>query len=91
MQAMDAMKSQGMDPNNVMSELMGDPEIMQLFMKPHVTEALMAIQKDPSVAVQYMSDPDVSKLMTKMMAIQTKQGGGMPMPTAPGAPAAGQQ
>eukprot|EP00892_Ulva_mutabilis_P002158 jgi/Ulvmu1/11943/UM082_0022.1 len=91
-QAMDDMKSQGMDPNNIMSELMGDPEIMQIFMKPHVTEALMAIQKDPSVAVNYMSDPDVSKLMTKMMAIQTKQGGGgMPMPNMPGAPAAGQQ
>lgn len=95
------MKAQGVDPSNVMSELMSDPEIMQLFMKPHVTEALMAIQKDPSVAVNYMSDPDVSKLMTKMMAIQTKQGGGMPMPEgmpmpgagapAAGSPAGGQQ
>lgn len=96
LQAMDDMKAQGVDPSNVMSELMSDPEIMQLFMKPHVTEALMAIQKDPTVAVNYMSDPDVSKLMTKMMAIQSKQGGGMPMapggmPMPPGAPGAGGQ
>lgn len=77
-QAMEEMKAQGVDPSNYMSEMMADPEVMELFMKPHVTEALMEIQKNPQSAVNYMSDPDVSKLMSKMMSIQSKIGGPMP-------------
>ncbi|NJR43722.1 MAG: hypothetical protein HC767_14785 [Akkermansiaceae bacterium] len=81
MQAMEEMKAQGVDPTNYMSEMMADPEVMELFMKPHVTEALMEIQKNPQSAVNYMSDPDVSKLMSKMMSIQSKIG--RPMPGMP--------
>jgi hypothetical protein len=72
------MRAQGVDPSNYMSEMMADPEVMELFMKPHVTEALMEIQKNPQAAVNYMSDPDVSKLMSKMLAIQNKIGGPLP-------------
>jgi hypothetical protein len=87
---MEEMKAQGVDPSNYMSEMMADPEVMELFMKPHVTEALMEIQKNPQSAVNYMSDPDVSKLMSKMMTIQSKIGGPMPsMPPGAGMPEAG--
>jgi STI1 domain len=81
------MKAQGVDPSNYMNEMMADKEIMELFMKPHVTEALMEIQKNPQSAVNYMADPDVSKLMSKMMQIQSKVGGGVPpMGGMPGMP-----
>lgn len=77
-QAMKEMKAQGVDPSNYMSEMMADPEVMELFMKPHVSEALMEIKNNPQSAVNYMSDPDVSKLMQKMISIQSKIGGPMP-------------
>jgi STI1 domain len=69
-QAMDELRNAGMDPQAALTTMMKDPELMQLMMKPHVTSALMEIQKDPAKASEYMSDPDVGKLLMKMTQIQ---------------------
>lgn len=74
------IEEMGMDPNEMMGKLMGDPELLALMSKPNVAAALMEIQKDPQSALKHMSDPDVSAVMQKMMALNPGMGG--PPPSA---------
>lgn len=77
------IEDMGMDPNEMMGKLMGDPDLLALMTKPNVAAALMDIQKDPQSAFKYMSDPDVNAVMQKMMALNPGMMAGGPPPPAP--------
>ena len=69
------MRSQGMDPQEMMRKLMADPEMMQLMMKPKVMQALQDLQTDPNSVAKHMSDPDVSAMFNKLLALQLGSSG----------------
>jgi hypothetical protein len=72
LQAVNMMQAQGIDPDETLALLMKDPELLQLMSKPHVTQAMVEMQKDPSKVQQYLTDPDVSKVVFKMTQIQAQ-------------------
>lgn len=72
LQAINMMQAQGIDPDETMALLMKDPELLQLMSKPHVTQAMIQMQNDPSKVQQYLADPDVSKVVFKMTQIQAQ-------------------
>lgn len=45
---------------------MADPELFQLLNKPNVMSAVMDLQQNPDKVSQYMSDPEVMKVLMKM-------------------------
>merc|ERR1719282_782928 len=64
----------GMDPA-FLQGLMSDPEIMAAFSDPKMAGILQEIMSDPSAISKYQNDPNVMKLMQKVMK---SFGGGMP-------------
>lgn len=59
-----------MDPNKMLGELMKDPEMIALIGKPHVMSAIQELQTNPDSVGKHMADPDVAKVMQKLMSIQ---------------------
>eukprot|EP00490_Sorites_sp_Unknown_P011898 CAMPEP_0114659720 /NCGR_PEP_ID=MMETSP0191-20121206/18398_1 /TAXON_ID=126664 /ORGANISM="Sorites sp." /LENGTH=70 /DNA_ID=CAMNT_0001885761 /DNA_START=45 /DNA_END=257 /DNA_ORIENTATION=+ len=65
-----------MNPNmmqKIQEILMSDPEIRQLMSKPDVMQKFMAMQQSGNIQ-QYMNDPDIQKIISK---IQSSGLGGM--------------
>ena len=96
LQAFQAAEAAGVDPQKLMAELSKDPEVMELMSKPNVLQGIMKMQNEPEKAIECMADPDVAKVVSKMTAIQQKQGfnavapqgGAGGAPPAPGTPPA---
>mmetsp|Transcript_2141 Transcript_2141/g.5725 ORF Transcript_2141/g.5725 Transcript_2141/m.5725 type:complete len:529 (+) Transcript_2141:9-1595(+) len=62
----------GMPPG--MEGLMNDPELMAAMSNPKVMAAMTSAMSNPASLMQYMSDPEVGPVLTKLMG---KMGGGM--------------
>jgi len=60
-------------PPGGMGGLFEDPEIQELLQDPEVIEAMAAMQQNPASLMQYMNNPKVKKVLSKL---QGKFGGG---------------
>jgi len=56
----------GMKPDEFVSKIWSDPDLMQGMSNPKVQAALADIQANPANAFKHMSDPDVSKVIMRM-------------------------
>jgi hypothetical protein len=57
----------GIDPKQVDSKVMGDPELMSLMMKPSVAKAMQQLEQDPGKAEALMrDDADVKVVFEKL-------------------------
>jgi len=56
----------GLNPQEMMSQMMADPEMVGLMMKPEVQAALMDVSQNPANTMKYAENADVMKVMEKM-------------------------
>mmetsp|Transcript_35476 Transcript_35476/g.67980 ORF Transcript_35476/g.67980 Transcript_35476/m.67980 type:complete len:384 (-) Transcript_35476:358-1509(-) len=77
MSGMGGMPGMGGLPPELMAKLMGDPELQAAMMNPKVMAAMQECMSDPSKIMQYQSDPDIQKVIMKLMGMGLGGMGGM--------------
>jgi hypothetical protein len=69
----------GMDPSDMVSKIMQDPELATLMTKPNVLAAIAECSKDPMAIMKYSSDQEIMTVFEKMSTLFPQAaGGGMP-------------
>ena len=67
----------GMDPSEMVSKIMADPELAQLMTKPSVLSAIAECSKDPMALAKYTGDKEVMLVFEKMSSMFPGAAGGM--------------
>lgn len=63
----------GLNPQDVISKVMANPELAAGFSNPKVQAAIMDISQNPMNIVKYQGDPEVMKVLEKVTEIFSPQ------------------
>ena len=70
----------GMKPEDVLTQIMQDPELASAFQNPKVQAAVMDCSANPMNITKYQNDPEVMKTFEKLASLFPQAGGGAPPP-----------
>lgn len=70
----------------IVQKIMSDPELASAFQNPKIQQAVMELSSNPMAMPKYQNDPEVMKVLNKMMEVFPQAGAGMGMPGQPGMP-----
>ncbi len=70
----------GMKPEDVLTQIMQDPELAGAFQNPKVQAAVMDCSANPMNITKYQNDPEVMKTFEKLASLFPQAGGGAPPP-----------
>jgi hypothetical protein len=70
----------GMKPEDVLTQIMQDPELASAFQNPKVQAAVMDCAANPMNITKYQNDPEVMKTFEKLASLFPQAGGGAPPP-----------
>ncbi|KAK3247644.1 Protein TIC 40, chloroplastic [Cymbomonas tetramitiformis] len=76
----------GMEPQDVMQKIMGDPQVASAFQNPRIQAAIMDVSQNPNNMYKYTGDQEVMDLLFKINNMFPNAGGppGYPPPGQPG-------
>ena len=60
---------------DAMAGMMSDPDMVLAMMNPKVVEAMKDVMANPAAVVNYVHDPEISMVITKLMVSMNSQSG----------------
>jgi hypothetical protein len=78
------LESLGVTPADMLSKIMGEPDLAAAIQKPAVMKAIMEMQTNPMAFLNYQSDPDVMLVMNKLTSMFNPAAAGAGIPGMPG-------
>lgn len=73
--SMQQFEQMGIKPEELMRQIMADPELSEAFKNPRIQTAIMECSKNPMNMSKYQDDPEVMKVFMKMSQLLPNNGG----------------